>query len=171
MRIYVPATTSTLRTLAGAGELGPAPLTAFAVTPGLREWYADDDSDELEYAASGQAVRASLRMVDADPLAARRRVVLAADVADDQVTVHDDLERGAVRVASVITLAGLTSIHIDDADAQATVAQAAAVMLEADLGGERAQELVDDAEGYELSWYATQELDDVLASLADPDQP
>jgi hypothetical protein len=166
MRVYVPATSTILAAVAVAGAVGPAPMTAFAVTPGVREWYRDEDADELEYAASGQAVRASLRLVDSDPSAARRRVVLAFDVADDAVTVRDDLERGAVVIGAPMPLSTLAAIHVDDADAEDTVARAAAVVLEADLGSESSQEIVDDAEGFELAWYAPQELGDVLATLA-----
>ena len=135
------------------------------MTPGVRDWYIDEDIDELEYAASGQAVRASLRLVDADPTAARRRVVLAFDVADDVVTVRDDLERGAITISEPVPLSAMAAVHIDDADAEPTVARAAAVVLEADLGSDSAQEVVDDAEGFELSWYAPEELADVLATL------
>ena len=165
MRVYIPATSTMLATAADQGEVVPAPVTAFAVTPGVREWYRDDDVDELEYAASGQAVRASLRLVDADPTAARRRVVLAFDVADDGVTVRDDLERGAVIISEAVPMTRLAAIHADDFDAEPTVARAASLVLEADLGSDSAQQVVDDAEGFELSWYAPQELPDVLATL------
>lgn len=168
MRVYVPATSTTLAAFAASSHLEP-PITGFAVTAGVREWYSDDDADELEYAANGQAVRASLRMVDADPSAARRRVVLSFDVADADVTVREDLDRGAVVVGASIPAQRLASIHVDDADAETTVARAAAVVLEADLGSDAAQEIVDDAEGFELSWYAAQELDDVLATLSGAD--
>src|SRR5207245_8284249 len=73
MRVYVPATTVRLRDLESSGQLGAAPVTAFAVTPGLREWYVDDDVEALEYAALTEAARAALRLLDADPAAARRR--------------------------------------------------------------------------------------------------
>jgi hypothetical protein len=165
LRVYIPATTTTLRELAERSTLGPGPLTAFAVTPGVRSWYADDDEDELEYAANGQAVRASLRMVDADPAARRRRVVLSADVPDALVDQFDDLDRGAVRVGYEVRLADLAAIHIDDVDAEATVARAAAVVIEADLGLTSAQDAVDDAEGFELSWFAPQELGDLIATV------
>ena len=168
MRVYLPATTTTLRRLADGGRLQPAPLTAFAVTSGIRAWYTDEDEDQLDYAASGQAVRASLRMVDADPCAARRRVVLAADVPDSVVDQHDELDRGAVRVDATVGLDTIVAVHIDDADAEATVARAAAVVLEADLGLESAQQVVDDAEGFELAWYAPQELAELLATVEEP---
>ena len=73
MRVYLPATTTTLRTLVDDGRL-TGPLTAFAVTPGLRAFYALSDAgadeEELEYAALLAAARASLRLVDVDPAGA-----------------------------------------------------------------------------------------------------
>src|SRR4051794_9870508 len=165
MRIYLPATTTLLHELLEAGSIGPAPLTAFAVTPGLREWYLDDDAEELEYAATVEAARGSLRLLDADPAAARRRVVIAADMPDAAVTVRDDLDRGVVTVAEAIPLAAIASIHVDDAEAKPTVTAAAEAVIAADLGDPGSQEAVDDAEGYELSWYATQEIAAYLALL------
>ena len=54
MRVYLPATTTVLRTLVDEGRL-TGPLTGFAVTPALREFYAlseaEADTEELEYAA------------------------------------------------------------------------------------------------------------------------
>ncbi len=164
MRVYVPATSTTLRALLDAREL-TAPLTAFAVTAGLREWYLDDDIDELEYAALLEAARASLRLLDADDSAARRRVVLAAEVADAAVQVRDDLDRGVVHVVTPVRLGDVASVHIDDTDAGAAVAAAAESIIAADLGDESAQDRVDDAEGFDLSWYATQEIATLLRSL------
>ena len=51
MRVYLPATSTTLRGLLDSSELAlplTGPLTGFAVTAGLREWYHDDDIEELE---------------------------------------------------------------------------------------------------------------------------
>ncbi len=165
MRIYLPATSTLLHELLEAGSIGPAPLTAFAVTPGLREWYVDDDAEELEYAATVEAARGSLRLLDADPAAARRRVVVAADVPDAVVTVRDDLDRGVVELAEPVALTTIASVHVDDADAEQTVAAAAEAVIAADLGDPGSQERVDDAEGHELSWYATQEIAAYLALL------
>lgn len=165
MRIYLPGTTLMLRDLLRDGEVGPAPLTAFAVTAGLREWYLDDDVEALEYAAFSEAARGSLRLIDADAEAARRRVVLAADVPDDAVTVRDDLDRGVVQVGAPVTWASVASVHVDDADAEPTVAAAAEAVIAADLGDAGSQEQVDDAEGFELSWYATQEVEHLLGEL------
>ena len=166
MRIYLPATSRLLRRLADTGVLGPAPLTGFAVTPGLREYYLDDDIEELEYAASAEAARASLRLIDADPAAARRRIVIAADVAEDLVEIRDDLDRGVIRVGSEVPIAWCASVHADERAAEETVAAAALVIDAADLGDSAAEERVDDTEGFELLWYATQEIEDLLADMA-----
>lgn len=165
MRVYLPATTQSLRTLVETGRLGSAPLTAFAVTPGLREWYVDEDEEELEYAAAVEAARASLRLLDTTPAAARRRVVVALDVPDAAVGVRDDLDRGVVRLAGSVGLPQVASVHMDDADAEAAVAAAAAAISAADLGDPDAQDVVDDAEGFELSWYASQEVGPLLELL------
>ncbi len=170
MRIYLPATTTVLRTLVDEGAL-PGPHTAFAVTPQLRQFYelSDDEADteELEYAALLAAARASLRLLDIDPMAHRRRVVLAADVPDAAVTPLDDpdTDRGAIRVAADVRLKDIASAHVDGADAEDDVRAAVNVVLEADLGSEDAQFVVDQAEGHELAWYATQEIGPALELL------
>lgn len=170
MRVYLPATTTMLGSLLEEGRLA-GPLTAFAVTPDLRRFYArsdaDADTEELEYAALLAAARASLRLLDLDPFAARRRVVVSADVPDSAVTPLDDrdADAGAVRVAADVAVRDVASAHIDDADAEEDVRAAVAVVLEADLGSEDAQFLVDQAEGHELSWYATQEIGPALELL------
>ena len=170
MRIYLPATTVVLRTLVDEGRLA-GPHTAFAVTPQLREFFAlsdaEADLEELEYAALLAAARASLRLLDHDPLAPRRRVVVAADVPDDAVTAMDDphVERGAVRVSADVRLQDVASAHIDGADAEDDVRAAVNVVLEADLGSDDAQFVVDQAEGHELAWYASQEIGTALELL------
>jgi hypothetical protein len=165
VRVYLPATSTTLRQLRDESHLRDVPLTAFAVTPGLRDWYTDDDIEELEYAAARLAARASLRLLDVDPAAARRRAVVSADMPDAAVTVRDDLDRGAVRLSEPVPLSSVAAVHVDDEDAEPAVATAVAVILEADLGLASAQDTVDDAEGFELSWYAPQELGEVLEGL------
>jgi hypothetical protein len=170
VRVYLPATTNVLRTLVEEGRL-TGPLTAFAVTPGLRDFYALSDAgadeEELEYAALLAAARASLRLIDVDPSAARRRVVLAADVPGSAVTeVEDpDADRGAVRISGDVALAAVASAHVDGAEAEDDVRAAVGVVLEADLGSEDAQFVVDQAEGHELAWYATQEIGTLLELL------
>lgn len=144
----------------------PAPATGFAVTPALREWYAQSGSDEMEYAALLAAARASLRLLDADPGAPRRRVVLAVDVPEAAVRVDDEADRGAVRVGAAVPIADLASVHVDATEAEADIAAAADAVIEADLGGTDAAFTVDGAEGHELLWYATQEIEGVLGEAS-----
>ena len=167
MRIYLPATLPMLREAEAAGEVGPAPLTAFAVTPALREWYLDDDEEVLEYAAFSQAARAALRLLDADPLAPRRRVVLSADVPDADVTLHPDLDRAVVRMPRPVLVNALAAIHVDGAAAEKDVSAAVGVILAADLENEDAQFTVDSADDHELEWYAVQELPILLIEAPD----
>lgn len=170
MRVYLPGTVATLRELARSSAVGAPPITAFAVTPGLREWYVDDDIDELEYAAAGEAARASLRLLSADAGAVPRRVVLSAEIPDDQVEIRDDLDRGVVRLRASVSIERVAALHIDELDAEQIIAAAAASIDAADLGDDEAQAAVDDAEGYELAWFAVQELELLLAdpALEDP---
>ena len=165
MRVYLPATTTALRALLDAGSVGAPPMTAFAVTPALREWYLDDDIESLEYAAMVEAARASLRLLDADPTAARRRVVIAAELPDNIVTVRDDLDRGVVQVGAAVPLAAIASVHVDEPDAADAISAAAESIVAADLGSKDAQDRVDDAEGFELAWYANQEIGTLLDEL------
>ncbi len=164
MRIYVPSTTSELTALRD-DELLPGPRAATALTTELREWYVDDDTELLEYAALLEAARLSVRMLDADPGAARRRVVIAAEVPDSAVEPDPRSGRGSVRLVGALRLADVVSLHVDGPDAEPAVAAATAVVIEADLGSEDAQFVVDEAEAHELGWYATQELGPLLELL------
>jgi hypothetical protein len=165
MRTYLAATSTIIGRLLEDGELA-APITGYAVTPGLRAHYAETDpeadDEALEYAALTLAARGSLRLIDADLAAWRRRVVLVADVPDAAVSVRDDLDDGAIQLSAPVPLAQIASAHLDDVDATHTVAAAASAIMRADIGDESAQDAVDDAEGNELSWYATQELSPLL---------
>ncbi|MFE0102738.1 DUF6912 family protein [Streptomyces sp. NPDC059009] len=163
MRVYVPLTLPRLAEAHQAGELGPGPLTAYAVTPALREWYVSDDIEELEYAALNRAALASLRLLAGDPSAVRRRVVVAADVPDGAAMADPDrgLDEGAlgeVRIAGALPLAKAAAVHVDADDAEADVSAAAAVLGAADQGDDDAQFTVDGAEDHELLWFATQEI-------------
>lgn len=163
MRVYVPLTLSALAEAYKAGELGPAPLTAYAVTPALREWYVSDDIEELEYAALSRAAQASLRSLAVDRQAPRRRVVVAVDVPDGQAVADPDrgLDQsalGEVRIAAAVPLEKAAAVHMDGGDAERDVAAAAEALGAADLGDDDAQFTVDGAEDHELLWYDRQEI-------------
>ncbi len=162
MRVYLPSTLPALRGMLDTGGVGGAPLPAYAVTPALREWYAEGDLEELEYVALSLAAKASVRLLDADPDAVRRRVVVVAEVPDADVSAAAHVDRAAVKVASDIPLKLVQSVHVDDAAAVADVTIAADAMVEADLGSEEAGFRVEQAEGHELQWYATQEIGPLL---------
>ena len=84
MRIYIPVTLPMLQQLVADGSLWPVNGTAFAVTPRLREAYAEGDEDELGEVALREAALASLRLLaiaaeeseaPVDSLPARRAVL------------------------------------------------------------------------------------------------
>ena len=163
MRVFVPGTLPLLRAL--REDRLPAPLAAHAVTGALREWYVEGDGEELEYAASSEAAAASLRLLAVDPEAPPRRVVMAAELPDEQVRPVAGSARSAVVVGVDLTADRVVSIHVDDEEAAADVAAAARSVPAADAGEEQAQLTVEDAEGHELLWYDVTELDDLLDDL------
>jgi hypothetical protein len=159
MRVFLPTTLAALGSALVAGQVGPAPVLGFAVTPALREWYSNGDLEELEYAAMTQAARASLRMLHADIRAPRRRVVLAAELPEQMFTIRNGLDNpGQVAVSLPVQMADVVSGHVDDLDATQDIDAAAAALPAADAGDGDAKFVVDSAEGHELLWYATQEL-------------
>ncbi|QYC38896.1 hypothetical protein Nocox_06345 [Nonomuraea coxensis DSM 45129] len=169
MRVYLPCTLPALATAVKLGELGPAPLTGYAVTPALTEWYASGDTEELEYVALTEAARASLRLLAADRAdgvqAPPRRVVIAAEVPEGTARAGADLEeRARVRLAQAVPMTKVAAVHIDDVGATADIEAALAALPAADEGDDDARFTVDGAEAHELMWYATQEIPDLLRS-------
>jgi hypothetical protein len=164
MRVYVPTTFPALAAAAAAGEIGPAPVLAFAVTPALREWYASGDSEELEYAATVDAARECLRLLAKDSAAPPRRLVIAADVPDDAVILAADVHPAAVLVSAAIAMKDVASAHVDDADAEPDIRAAVAAVPAADAGDADAGFVVDGAEDHDLHWYATQEIPSLISS-------
>jgi hypothetical protein len=176
VRVFLPATLPRLKAALKAGEVGPAPVAAFAVTPALREWYAEGDDEELEHVAMTDAARASLGLLDAelaaDPEAAPRRVVLAADVSSSAVRwssvaaapggagpTAGELARSAVTLTGPVPLRAVVSAHVDDVEAESAVAAAAASVVAAQLGSDDAQFALDEAEGHELLWWHPSEFE------------
>ncbi|MEU6019011.1 hypothetical protein ABZ826_34805 [Streptomyces sp. NPDC047515] len=167
MRVYVPLTLPGLAAAHKAGEIGPGPLTAYAVTPGLREWYVSDDIEELEYAALNRAASASLRLIAGNPDVVRRRVVVAVDVPDGSAVADpdrslDSSSLGEVRIASPVALTEAAAVHVDADDAEKDVTAAAAALGAADLGDDDAQFTVDGAEDHELLWFGIQEIPNLI---------
>ncbi|WIM97389.1 hypothetical protein ACTOB_000903 [Actinoplanes oblitus] len=163
VRVYMPATLPMLAALRADGRLGDAAMEAHAVTPALREWYAEGDEEELEYVAFTRAAQGALQLLRHDSSAPRRRVVVSADVPADTL-VREDVELGSstVRLPEPVRIAQVASIHVDGAEAMEAVAAAAEVVEEALAGDPDAQFTVDGAEDHELEWYAVSELDELI---------
>lgn len=165
MRVYIPATLAMLQGLVADGDMQPLSGTAFAVTPALRESYAEGDDDELAEVAIGEAAMASIRLLAADsrddglPL---RRAVLIADV---DAEPRPDLDTAVVRVSGRVSLDQVAAAYVDNAVAEPAVAAAIEVIDSADLGDEDAELTVGDAQDHDLAWYATQELPFLLDLL------
>ena len=138
MRVYVPATLAMLQRLVADGSLQPLSGTAFAVTPTLRESYAEGDDEELAEVALGEAALASLRLLAAEPDGELplRRAVVVADAPDALVTPRPDLDDAVVRVDGRVALDQVVAAYVDNADAEPAVRAAVDVVDEADLGDE-----------------------------------
>ena len=168
MRIYIPVTLAMLQQLVTDGSLRPVSGTAFAVTPKLREAYAEGDDDELGEVALREAALASLRLLagaaeDSGDDLPPRRAVLVADVGD--VTLRPDLDDAVVRIDAPVTSDDIVAAFVDNAAAEAQVKAAVAVVDAADLGDEDAELTVGDAQDHDLAWYAVQELPFLLELL------
>jgi hypothetical protein len=162
IRVYLPATLAQLAVLRESGEL-PPPGEAHAVTPALREWYAEGDEEELEYVAFTRAAQSALRLLRHDPKAPRRRVVLCVDLPEKSMKMAGlDLGSSQVEVAGKVPLRAVAAIHVDGRDAEAEVSAAADVVEEAAAGDPDAQFTVDGAEDHELEWYDPSELDHLI---------
>jgi hypothetical protein len=171
MQIYIPVTLAMLQQLVTDGSLRPVSGTAFAVTPKLREAYAEGDDDELGEVALREAALASLRLLagaaedsgqSGDELPPRR-AVLVADVGD--VTLRPDLDDAVVRIGAPVTSDDVVAVFVDNAAAEAQVKAAVAVVDAADLGDEDAELTVGDAQDHDLAWYGVQELPFLLELL------
>jgi hypothetical protein len=169
MRVYIPATLAMLQRLVVDGSMQPLSGTAFAVTPTLRESYAEGDDEELAEVALGEAALASLRLLasesDAGSELPLRRAVLVADAPDAAVTPRPDLDDAVVRIDGRVGLDRVVAAYVDNVAAEGAVEAAIAVIDDADLGDEDAELTVGDAQDHDLAWYATQELPFLLELL------
>jgi hypothetical protein len=139
--------------------------TAFAVTPTLREAYAQGDDDELAEVALREAALASLRLLAGEGASTMppRRAVVVAEVGD--VTLRPDLDDAVVRLSGPIALTDVIAAYVDNADAEVAVLAAIEAVDDADLGDEDAEFVVGDAQDHDLAWYASQELPFLLELL------
>lgn len=142
MYVFLPSTLPALATVLDEGRVRvPA---AFA---------ADTGDEEAEYEAMYAAAEESLRLLAADPDAPRRRVVLAANLADHLVEEEGREGPDVIRVrvtGDSIPYKRLASAHIDDEAAAPDIAKAVA------------DPSSDAADTHELMWYALQELRHLL---------
>ena len=120
MRIYQPATIPALARARDQDSVEGD--VAYAVTPAVREWYVDDDVEDLEFTALLDAARASLELLARDSQAPRLRLVVAADIPDDDVTLESpgtrEGDRSAVRLTELIALRSVVSLHVDEASSE-----------------------------------------------------
>jgi hypothetical protein len=167
-RVYLPCTLPLLARLRDDGTLAVAAgVSAHAVTPGLREWYAEGDDEELEYVAFTRAAQDALRLLGDDKGAPRRRVVISADVPPGSaVPTEQRLGSSLVRLDRPVQLADVAAIHVDGADAEGSVAAAADAVRAAAAGDDDARFTVDGAEDHELEWYDVSELEHLLEQWA-----
>jgi len=133
--VFIPATLAMLRQLVADGSFSPVNGTAFAVTPTLREAYAEGDDDELAEVALQEAALASLRLLadeagDLPP----RRAVLAAEI--DDLKYRPDLDDAVVRLGAPVAIDDVIAAYVDNADAESAVARAIEFIDVADLGDE-----------------------------------
>ncbi|OBF60798.1 hypothetical protein A5787_18700 [Mycobacterium sp. 852002-50816_SCH5313054-b] len=178
IQVYIPATLAMLRQLVADGSLWPVNGTAFAVTPTLREAYAEGDDDELADVALREAALASVRLLasqedrapegsEADAGLPPRRAVLAAEVevGESGAKYRPDLDDAVVRLAAPVTIDQVVAAYVDNAAAEPDVTRAIEVIDAADLGDEDAELVVGDAQDHDLAWYANQELPFLLELL------
>jgi hypothetical protein len=165
VRVYVPATLALLQQLVADRVLHARSGTAFAVTPSLRESYAEGDDDELAEVALRDAALASLRLLAGEGRSTLppRRAVLVAEV--DGTTPRPDLDDAVVRLAGPIAFDDVIAAYVDNADAEAAVVPAIDAVDAADLGDEDAEFTVGDVQDHDLAWYAPQELPFLLELL------
>ncbi|GAA2544473.1 DUF6912 family protein [Mycolicibacterium diernhoferi] len=172
MRVYIPVTLAMLQQLVADRLIHARSGTAFAVTPALRESYAEGDDDELAEVALREAALASLRLLagEGETDLPPRRAVLVADVGgtegdEEAVTLRPDLDDAVVRLAAPVALEDVVAAYVDNAAAESAVLVAVERIDEADLGDEDAELAVGDAQDHDLAWYASQELPFLLELL------
>jgi hypothetical protein len=157
-----------LQQLVANGSVSAVNGTAFAVTPALRESYAEGDDDELADVALREAALASVRLLAgaADDAAAEqrpRRAVLVIEA--EGATLRPDLDDAVVRLSGPVAIGDVVAAYVDNEAAESAVLAAIEAVDAADLGDEDAELTVGDAQDHDLAWYAPQELQFLLDLL------
>ena len=153
--VFVPVDRAEARALRAGADLGDRP--GCAPTAGLAGGLEPTaDTEEVEFAALSYAGVLALR-AGSDP----RRLVLAADVADGQVTDRGS-ELGEVTVAG-LRWTQVQALFADEPAAGRAVARARGDVAGLDLVEAVAIEAVAAMQGeFDLLWFATNELDQLL---------
>ncbi|HZG94880.1 MAG TPA: hypothetical protein VEZ46_09215 [Mycobacteriales bacterium] len=162
MRVYIPSTMEGLRVLQGDQRLSPAPLHGHAVTPALRESYAVGDTEELEYVAQLAAASDSLCLLSEDADQPRRRVVLAAELPEDEIRPAEDGDESSVTILIEIPITHIQSMLVDDPAISDVIARAADAWPAAQTGDDDALFELDEATAHDLMWFAIQEISGLL---------
>jgi hypothetical protein len=157
MRAYVPVERSSLAALVADGRLA-GPRDACAVTPALREWYAEGDDEDLEYAAQSRAADLSLALISED--SHPRRIVLAVDAQAEPAPGVDDLV--GVTITGTILLSDVAAVLIDAPAAVPAVVAAIEALTGSSAEVPPEVEVLDE---HELAWYAPEELNDLVSGL------
>jgi len=157
-RAYVPLDRAGLARLHAEGELGPAPLEAFAVTPALRRWYGEPEAgeEELEAVATSLAGQASLALLTGDE---EVRVVVAVDTT---WTPDEQTQPGQVRLDASVPVADVAAVLADTAEAAGDVRAVVQLLAAGDDGLDRA---LDQVERYPLAWFSVGEVPVLLEGL------
>lgn len=165
MRVYVASTLSGLTRLLSDGALrvpAESTLTAHGVTRELWTASPEAEEDELEYTALLAAAYDSLVLIADTPGEHPARVVIVAEVPDRAVGRVVDVT-SEVTVDVDLPLARISAIHVDEPAAADAIRAAVALLPAAQQGDAAAMDVVE-LEDYELLWYATQEIADLLAA-------
>ena len=161
MRVYIPATWPMLRKLVANDRLDPVGGTAFALTPKLRESYTAGDEEELEYAAMGRRRGrrcACSRWSSGWGRTPRRRGAWSWPRTWTTSRCARTWTTARCGIRGPVELSTIAAVHVDTADAEFAVRQAAGVIDAADLGDLDAEFLIGEAEDHELAWYDPSEV-------------
>ena len=142
MRVYVPTTLDRLQSWYDDDVL-PAPVSGWAVTDSLRDQLGDLGDEEAEYAVSTAAAEASQQLLVEDHVKRGQRVVVVTELSYS-VVQPDPETPGSVTVMAQIEGSRIAAVLADSTEVPLTGA------------GD-----VDD-----LAWFATQEIEQLLASNA-----